>query len=61
MLVLLVVVVKVMDSSVHLSCDQMGSVTEVGRVHSIWQLCHLQRAEFNHNLRLYLRNVFHVS
>lgn len=24
----------------HLSCDQMGSVTEVGRVHSIWQLCH---------------------
>ena len=40
----------------------MGSVTEVGRVHSIRQLCHLQRTEFkrwpkfDHNLRLYLRN-----
>ena len=40
------VVVRVMDSSVYLSCDQMGSVTEVGRVHSIWQLCHLKRREF---------------
>ena len=37
------VVVRVMDSSVYLSCDQMGSVTEVGRVHSIWQLRHLER------------------
>ena len=39
-------VMKVTTSSVYLSCDQMGSVTEVGRVHSIWQLCHLQRTEF---------------
>ena len=50
----------------------MGSVTKVGRVHSIWQFCHLQRTDFiqerttfNHK-RLYLRNwltgsVFYVN
>ena len=48
MMVVMVVmmVVKVMTRSVYLSCDQMGSVAKVGRVHSIRELCHLQRREF---------------